>query len=515
MVKLIPTKDCLPASPQPYRRFCWGCSHHRPAGVGEAQEQVARWQQDLSHLRQTQQRHGSPEDQQLAQAQHKLARLEWEMQYRQIAAQVRPLWLVLLAALGVTALVVLISWLYVVLGDRSWSWETDGVALAGVAGIAYIIALVYYRRGAMRLRQRRLERVALAQKEWTSRLRAEVRHGLARICGRLEMQLRALDRMLTEAETELSRTDGEDGVRVFLPPADFNTYLYQPQVSRALWKRCADYLNEKVEQHGTENMERLTGLWGTRAWRAEMEKLLAGVFRGSATISSPDRSPAHAIARFIRRTVNEAVLPIDIGVARTASGAVNPARADLVRKLAAEFSLEHLLWRNQSQAEQMEQYLRAMAVAEGQLPDDLASQIGDTMARTFTSKHQYVESAWNRAKPTANYDVVDRLATRGAKVEFATVSGDPDSDLTRALLEEFGVTLLPTQDPFGITFVRTVHGLGMADLDSVQRYKSELSHLSPDERALVLLTSDPTDGIYRFRGNSLSFIEAFDPEPES
>ena len=102
----------------------------------------------------------------------------------------------------------------------------------------------------MRLRQRRLERVTLAQKEWTSRLRAEVRHGLARICGRLEMQLRALDRMLTEAETELSRTDGEDGVRVFLPPSDFNTYLHQPQVSRALWKRCADYLHEKVEQHG-------------------------------------------------------------------------------------------------------------------------------------------------------------------------------------------------------------------------------------------------------------------------
>ena len=206
-------------------------------------------------------------------------------------------------------------------------------------------------------------------------------------------------------------------------------------------------------------------------------------------------------------------MPIDIGVARMASGGVNPARADLVRKLADEFSLEHLLWRNQSQAEQMEQYLRAMAVAEGQLPDDLASQIGNTMERTFTSKHQYVESAWNRAKPTANYDVVDRLATRGAKVEFATVSGDPDSDLTRALLEEFGVTLLPTQDPFGITFVRTVHGLGMADLDSVQRYKAELSHLSPDERALVLLTSDPTDSIYRFRGDSLSFIEAFDPEP--
>lgn len=484
-----------------------------PTGILRAREQVARWQEELTHLRQTHQRHGSPEDHQLTQAQHKLARLEWEMQYRQAASQSPRWWLVLLTIIGAIAVAAAATAGYLYTVDRAWQMTTDGPALAGFAGLVLVVALFVYRRGAMRVRRLRLARVELVQKEWTSRLRAEVRHGLSRLCGRLEMQLRTLDRMLAEAEVELSRSEDEESVMAFLPPTAYTTYLYQPQVSRALWRKCTSYLHDQVEKRGVENIERLSGLWGTRVWREELRHLLAGVFRGPGAISSPDRSPVHAIARFIRRTVNEAVMPVDISAPQLDTGAINVERATLVRKLAQEFSLEHLLWRRQSEAEQMEQYLREIAVSGGELPRE--PQAVQAAERTFASKHQYVESAWNRAKPTANYDVVDRLATRGAKVEFATVSGDADSDLSRALLDEFGVTLLPTQDPFSITFVRTVHGLAMDDLESIHRYKAELSHLSPDERALVLLTSDPSDGVYRYRRDMLSFVGEFDPEPES
>jgi|SRR5690606_26791948 len=83
--------------------------------------------------------------------------------------------------------------------------------------------------------------------------------------------------------------------------------------------------------------------------------------------------------------------------------------------------------------------------------------------------------------------VADRLAVYGITVDFAAASGSADSDLTRALLDEFNVALLPTENPFTILFVRTVHGLSLDDLDCVRRYRAEQRGLAPDERVLLQL----------------------------
>jgi hypothetical protein len=98
-----------------------------------------------------------------------------------------------------------------------------------------------------------------------------------------------------------------------------------------------------------------------------------------------------------------------------------------------------------------------------------------------------VEAAWHRAKPTANYDVADRLAVYGVTVDFAAVSGNADSDLTRSMLEEFNIRLLPTENPFTILFVRTVHGLALDDLDCIRRYRREVEMLTPGQRDLLML----------------------------
>ena len=65
-------------------------------------------------------------------------------------------------------------------------------------------------------------------------------------------------------------------------------------------------------------------------------------------------------------------------------------------------------------------------------------------------------------------------------------------------MEEFNVTLLPTENPFQITFVRSVHGLSLQDLDSMRRYRDELAYLSNDERSLVLLADELRNVLYRW-----------------
>jgi hypothetical protein len=109
--------------------------------------------------------------------------------------------------------------------------------------------------------------------------------------------------------------------------------------------------------------------------------------------------------------------------------------------------------------------------------------------QAFPRRH-YIENSWNRAKPTANYDVSDRLAVYGVTIDFAAASGRSDTDLTRTLLEEYNLALLPTQDPFSVTFVRTVHGLGLEDLDCMRRYAAEYEALPMTAATQSLLIVD-------------------------
>ena len=137
-----------------------------------------------------------------------------------------------------------------------------------------------------------------------------------------------------------------------------------------------------------------------------------------------------------------------------------------------------MLWRHALADKEIQLHLQALETGRSVRPA--------RGQRTRVSKRHYIETAWNRAKPTANYDVSDRLAIYGFTVDFVATSGAADSDLTQMLPNEFNMTLLPTQNPFAITFVRTVHGLGLDDLDCMRRYRTELAHLDDRGRRLIL-----------------------------
>jgi hypothetical protein len=103
---------------------------------------------------------------------------------------------------------------------------------------------------------------------------------------------------------------------------------------------------------------------------------------------------------------------------------------------------------------------------------------------------------WDVAKPSANYDVSDRLAAYGLPVEFAAVSGDPDSDLTEGVMQSLRIPRLLTGNAFQITFVRTLHGLELNDLGSMSRYLAELGRMNRAARQQILLTDAANAEMY-------------------
>lgn len=147
------------------------------------------------------------------------------------------------------------------------------------------------------------------------------------------------------------------------------------------------------------------------------------------------------------------------------------AHKAFVRSLVQEYNLEHLLWRDTTSAEGFASLY----------PDGEFTPIS-------TATLRYLETMWNAAKPSANYDVSDRLAAHGLPVEFAAVSGAPDSDLTEDVLQSLRIPRLLTGNPFQIAFVRTLHGLELRDLGSMTRYLTELGRMDSASRQQILLT---------------------------
>ena len=93
------------------------------------------------------------------------------------------------------------------------------------------------------------------------------------------------------------------------------------------------------------------------------------------------------------------------------------------------------------------------------------------------------------------------LAAYGLPVEFAAVSGDPDSDLTEDVMQSLRIPRLLTGNTFQITFVRTLHGLELKDLGSMARYLAELSRMNTTSRQRVILTEAAQAEFYNQQGS--------------
>ena len=452
-----------------------------PAGLTLATNQSQRWLHETQEALQKLQVSSTPSTRQLNQIQSDLSLRDWATGYTDMLAKTPTFASILARATAAVSLVAVLAFAYLQLVGRTWNQVEDGLALAGFAAGIYLVGIGTYRYILARQRRFRRKRVELAELELTNHLQAEAHAGLVRVYGRLADVLRNWNGMLHEAMEELHALSTPPEMPA-VPPKDVHqSYLNVPHMNQELWDRCLAFLRTHLDADGQRSEERLDLLWGQARWRHQMERILRTVPVGSASGagSRSGRSQAHTIAKFIRHTVHESVAPVSIEDP-------TPVRADLLRSLATEFSIEQLLWRGAVDAGEMKARLRAMGVEDFESADELPP----------LSNRRYVETSWNRAKPTANYDVADRLAVYGITIDFAAASGKPDSELTRALLDEFNITLLPTENPFAIIFVRTVHGLSLDDLDSIRRYRLELRYLSPQQRHLILLNTGASDELY-------------------
>lgn len=448
-----------------------------PTGLAQAQTQTQRWLHDMDRLRQQVHSVATPGARHLAGVQRMLALRNWELSYLQAVSTTPKLNGILLRAGGAVALVAILALIYLFFAGRNWSPQ-DTYSLAGFATGILLVGLATYRIHQDRIRKLRRERVALAQQTLTAQLRNAISDGLVRAYDQLGELVAHWNRMLAEASSELAGLSAPSALPTIPPPGIPLYPVYQPHLNEQLWERCLTYLRSQQDTDGQRSEERLERIWGTTRWQNEMRRILSN--------NSPieGQSQARTIAQFIRNTVRQSVAPVNLDETDT-------VRRELIQRIASEFSIEHLLWRGAMEEEEFNRRLRMLEL--GMLP------VTPQATREGAPVQRYVEHVRHRAKPAGNYDVSDRLAVYGMTAEFVVASGDATSELTRTLLDEFHVTLLPSGDPFTLLFVRSIHGLGLGDIDAVRRYQGELNYLSQAERQLLVLSDGLWEGVYQMR----------------
>ncbi|MYC93713.1 MAG: hypothetical protein F4X14_01975 [Caldilineaceae bacterium SB0661_bin_32] len=365
--------------------------------------------------------------------------------------------------------------------------EANAATFIGLMIGAFLGAITSYRRRSQRVQKLRRERVNLACSELTARLQDSVWRGLGRVHDRLEQMLKQMDNVLEQTCRSLQDWAVSEKMPP-LPPEDaITSHLYRPHLSQNMWERCLAFMRGRqdvdasIQAAGPPHSAaggyrggegRLRAIWTT----PQRLERLAALFTGQEVSSRP---LADILASHVRESAQAAV-----GESQTALPEQEPgggraaldsetevARKVFVRSLAQEYNLEHLLWRDTTSAEGF-----ASLYPDGEF----------TPVSTATLR--YLETMWNAAKPSANYDVSDRLAAHGVPVEFAAVSGNPDSDLTEDVMQSLRIPRLLTGNPFQIAFVRTLHGLELRDLGSMTRYLTELGRMDSASRQQILLT---------------------------
>lgn len=439
-------KRLLPAAALYMRRTFVDLLAESPAGLRQAQSRLAIWQAELEEARQRVTLH-TPGQRNLATAQRQLALRQWRTHYEGNMINEPSLGRTLLRSSLLVLAVLIVAIGYLIAFNRPFDLIVDGGTLLGIFLGAYVGGAMSYRRRLTQIQRLRRQRLALAQAELTSLLQERVQQGLLRAYDHLAQMLREMARALEDTNEALNQWTLGDGRSVHgipTPVAYAASHLYGPRVSDRLWELCRSHLRAQQDQEGRRGEERLRSSWRSVAWRRKLEALL---------LEKEDGRPLSAAMQDLLRESVQATIS-DLSAA-----SAQAVRDGLVRELAQSCNLEHLLWRDD---------------ASGASKQNLI--------------HRYLEALWSHAKPAANYDVADRLAAHGIPVDFAAVWGSPESDLSETTLREFRSTLLPTDDPFRINLVRTVHGLTLEDLGSIRRYYMEMMMLNAanlDQLALV------------------------------
>lgn len=444
------------------------------AGLYRAQVQLEAWLQEIEAERHALLTEHIPGEEQYERAQRQIAVGNWRGRYLATEGENPSLAGSVLRPTLLLGTIALIAAIYGFVFSRPFDLNMDGGTLIGIFFGLYAGAFVAYRRRLNQLQQLRRERVELARLELSSLLQHRVRRGLLRTYDHLAQMLRRTQSAIQQSLDALNLWSVAEGVPPVPPEGAVATHLYRYQLDEELWERCRSYLGSLQDRQGRHSSERFQDIWGSLAWKRRLGQILTGLQEG--------RSLPEGLEEVVRETAHEAVSTLS-------TEAYNPIRAELIRRLAGHYNLEHLLWR-----------------AEESPGDYPLFGAGDSSTNRL---QRHLEFLWSNAKPSANYEVSDRLATHGITVDLAAVSGDPESDMTEMTLQDFRVARLVTGDPFQITFVRTVHGLKLEDMESSHRYREELHRL--DERAWAQIALSPDRTLYGVASSEADEVDSPTP----
>ena len=503
----------------------------RPSGLVQARRQLQQWLYDLAQERYALANAGSEGIPPTAAnpSERQLDLRDWRARYLRTLGDQPSLFGSLTRALGLLSGVVLLTLLYlfgsglvgnmavIISGDANpvalmglmndafaeailefLDSEANAATFIGLMVGAFLGATMSFRTRARRVRKLRRERVNLACTELTARLQDSMGRGLGRVLEHIQLMLQQMDRNLEETCEILQEWSVSEAMPP-LPPQDaISSHLYRPHLNPTLWERCQAFIRSRQDAEGRRGEGRLREIWTSSQRREQLASLLISpspnaqadaVGSGETGLSDDsqragnNRGFAQTLSAYIRQNVQEAVTAIPdyatIGSRVTHDSEADSARREFVRTLAKECNLEHLLWRDIASSEEFTSFS-----PEGEF------------APVSTTTMRYLESMWDVAKPSANYDVSDRLAAYGLPVEFAAVSGDPDSDLTEGVMQSLRIPRLLTGNAFQITFVRTLHGLELNDLGSMSRYLAELGRMNRAARQQILLTDAANAEMY-------------------
>lgn len=383
--------------------------------------------------------------------------------------------------------------------------EANAATSIGLMVGAFLGATISYRSRYRRVQKLRRERVDLACAELSARLRQSARRGLDRVHDHLAQMLQQMDHLLEETCASLQVWSVSNDIPLLPPEGVISSHLYRPHINPTLWQLCQAFMRDPRDRSasgvhapmGETQMPvgrvysldsiregRLYQIWTSPQQRERLAALL-------------DRPPSPPLAQSLAAGIRECAQAASVNphLANPSNDEAETARLEFVRTLAKEYNLEHILWRDTSSTAATGSAGQVSGAAVSHLP----SHQDGAVTPVSTATLRYLEGMWNAAKPSANYDVSDRMAAHGLPVEFAAVSGDPDSDLTENVMQSLRIPRLLTGDAFQIAFVRTLHGLALKDLGSMSRYLGELSRMNPSARRQILLTDTANAELYNQR----------------
>ncbi len=358
-------------------------------------------------------------------------------------------------------------------------WSQRIAVLASGLGVVAGLGLFIWFSATQQVRSLKDRRLAISQEYLSRTAYALLHRGLSVLYRRLHRELSLRLSTIQDAIDELSRWSRERQATAMCRLPGNVVHLRTPHPDDQIWQEVLGHIRAESGQ-GQHTRERFRELWrasGRALWDWQEEG-------------------------------NELALRVRAALARPAGeGGAGRALADIYRAYAARAS-EYLYPGNRLLGGHPDLVQRMAAGCR--IERVVLQKIAAGESSSSYSQAAYVEDLCTRAKPSANYEIMHTLSSEALEVAFGVSPSGSNSELQRAF-EQRNVPLLPSQDPFSLSLVRTVNRLVLQELSLYERCSREFWRLHRDDRRLLtLIPPDEVETMSRLYGTDVGDVVAYE-----